>query len=160
MTCNLWTKWSVSYKSVNLFWLNYFWHWMWKTFCYSDRANSNLKIDIFDIGCEKHSRRNAFRWDNFWVLKPQKKRLLQSDFYKKIRFLLLSCLKAFESWTKDHEINWKFAHPDCKFFLHHWYSSLYNYTGVDRIGRQPLPKSFTYVSPVVSYISSKLGTEL
>ena len=60
LTCNLWTKWSVSYKSVNLFWLNYFWHWMWKTFCYSDRANSNLKIDIFDIGCEKHSRRNAF----------------------------------------------------------------------------------------------------
>ena len=31
-------------------------------FCYSDRANSNLKIDIFDIGCEKNSRRNAFRW--------------------------------------------------------------------------------------------------
>jgi hypothetical protein len=24
------------------------------------RANSNLKIDIFDIGCEKHSRGNAF----------------------------------------------------------------------------------------------------
>ena len=22
LTCNLWTKWSVSYKSVNLFWLN------------------------------------------------------------------------------------------------------------------------------------------
>ena len=41
-TCNLWTKWSVSYKSLNLFWLNYFCHWMWKTFCYSDRANSNL----------------------------------------------------------------------------------------------------------------------
>ena len=61
LTCNLWAKWFVSYKSVNLFWLNYFWHWMWKTFCYYDRANSNLKIDIFDIGYEKHSRRNAFR---------------------------------------------------------------------------------------------------
>ena len=60
LTCNLLTKWSVSYKSINLFWLNYFWHWMWKRFCYSNRANSNLKIDIFDIGCEKHSRRNAF----------------------------------------------------------------------------------------------------
>ena len=61
LTCNLLTKWSVSYKSINLFWLNYFWHWMWKRICYSNRANSNLRIDIFDIGCEKHSRRNAFR---------------------------------------------------------------------------------------------------
>ena len=59
-TCNLWIKWSVSYKSLNLFWFNYFCHWMWKTICCSDRANSNLWIDIFDIGCEKYSRRNAF----------------------------------------------------------------------------------------------------
>ena len=67
LTCNLLTKWSVSYKSVYLFWLNYFWHWMWKRFCYSDRANSNLKIDIFDIGCEKHSRRNAFWTHPSWI---------------------------------------------------------------------------------------------
>ena len=41
-TCNLWIKWSVSYKSLNLFWFNHFCHWMWKMFFYSDRANSNL----------------------------------------------------------------------------------------------------------------------
>ena len=29
-------------------------------FYYFDRANSNLKIDIFDIACEKYSRGNAF----------------------------------------------------------------------------------------------------
>ena len=60
LTCKLWTKWSVSYEFVDLFWLNYFWHWMWNFFYYFDRANSNLKIDIFDIACEKYSRGNAF----------------------------------------------------------------------------------------------------
>ena len=81
-----------------------------------------------------------FRWDNFWVLKPQKKTVTS------IRFLQKNQISF------AHEINWKFAHPDCECFLRYWYSSLYKYTGVDRIVRQPLPKSFTYVSPVVSYI--------
>ena len=46
-TCNLWTKWFVSYKSLNLFWLIYFCH------CLSNPQNFNPKrselLSVFTI---------------------------------------------------------------------------------------------------------------
>ena len=54
------TIWSISYKSMNQFWLNLP-YINGKTFSTSNvKKNPHFQIDIFVIGCEKHSRRNAF----------------------------------------------------------------------------------------------------
>ena len=59
-TCNLQTIWSISYKSKNQFWLNLPQR-NGKTLSTSNgKRNPHFQIDIFVIGCEKHSRRNAF----------------------------------------------------------------------------------------------------
>ena len=60
LTCNLWTGQYVSYKSVNLFWLNLP-HQNGKTFFTSNvKTFSHLQMDIFCYFDFCHCRSNAF----------------------------------------------------------------------------------------------------
>ena len=66
-TCNLWTGQYVSFKSVNLFWLNLP-HQKGKTFFTSNVKNfSHLQMDIFCCFDFCHCRRNAF-WLKIFVI--------------------------------------------------------------------------------------------
>ena len=79
-TCNLQTIWSISYKSINQFWLNLPYR-NGKTNSTSNvKKNPHFQIDIFVIQCKKHSRRNAFCSG-----KQQKQHQLTSYYYYGVR---------------------------------------------------------------------------